>query len=185
MSTRSAWFCRYFALVGLLVLASSVGVAAADATVWEPGSGVMQFAPEIQRSVDTMLARSPTFRDQYQRILNTPRLIVTARVDAVAETRSYRARSTIRRYASGLVIVLMEIAPGANQVQWIAHEFEHVMEQLDGINVDVAAARGSNGSWYSSGRMVETLRAVRAGRQVQDEIRRTKTRSDKVVEGTR
>ncbi len=72
-------------------------------------AGVMQFAPEIQRSVDTMLERSPTFCDQYQRILNTPRLIVTARLAAFLDGRSYRARSTIRTYTSGLVIV----SPGA------------------------------------------------------------------------
>jgi hypothetical protein len=164
-----------------LALAAVADPAAAETV--RDASSVVQASPEIQRYIDQMLECSPTFRLQYQRILETPHVIVTARVQPTGlGSVSFRARSTIRRYASGLLIVTMDIAPGSNQVQWIAHEFEHVLEQLDGIDVHEQASRGLGGSWYSGDHAVETLRAVRAGRQVQQEVRRGESRSDKVVE---
>jgi len=184
MSTRAGWFLRRLVFVLPMLFAGRASVCAAETIVREAAPGVIQLTPDIQRRVEAMLERSPTFREQYQRILHTPLVIITARVEAAVLSTSFRARSTIRRYGSGLLIVLMEIAPGANQAQWIAHEFEHVVEQLDGIDVGADAAAGHRHSWYTGDRAVETLRAVRAGRQVEDEMRRAKTSSDKVVERT-
>jgi hypothetical protein len=177
---RAVLLVRFIVFVST-AFAGMVDLAVAE-TVREPAPGIVQAEPEIQRHIDEMLERSPTFRQQYQRILDAPHVIVTARLDPTVFGRSFRARSTIRRYTSGLIVVLMEIAPSANQAQWIAHEFEHVVEQLDGVDVRTDAARGTGGSWYSADHAVETLRAVRAGRQVQSEVRRAESRSDKVVE---
>ena len=69
--------------------------------------GNIRFARELQASVDAMLEVSPTFRGQFERIASAPRLIIDARTDMSVMQQSFRARSCIRRYDSGLVIVSM------------------------------------------------------------------------------
>ncbi|MEQ1870200.1 MAG: hypothetical protein ABL961_09275 [Vicinamibacterales bacterium] len=142
----------------------------------------IRFARELQSSVDTMLEMSRTFREQFERIASAPRLIIDARIDMRVMQQSFRARSCIRRYDSGLVIVSMEIAPDAIRPEWIAHEFEHILEQLEGLPLSVLAEQGRPGVWFSGRDMVETSRATAAGRLVRDEMRVKRTREDKFVE---
>ena len=171
-------------VVVLLLAVTGAGRAAAETHV-RPNTvlpGTMLIDPDLQRSVDAMLEQSPTFRQQYERIAATPKLIITARVDIKVTHRTFRARSHIRRYDSGLIVVAMEIAPDAVRPEWIAHEFEHVLEQLDGVDVASLALRRRPGIWYSSGEMVETVRAMKAGHLVRDEMRARRNRSDKFVE---
>lgn len=144
--------------------------------------GTMLIAPELQASVDAMLEMSPTFRQQFERIARAPKLILNARIDISVTDRPFRARSSIRRFDSGLIVVCMDIAPDAIHPEWIAHEFEHVLEQLDGVNVRALAEHRKPGAWYSSGQMVETARATNAGRMVRNEMRSRRGRPDKFVE---
>jgi hypothetical protein len=132
--------------------------------------------------IAAMLQSSPTFRHQYERILGASRLIITARIEPTLVHREFCARSMIRRYNSGLLIVSIEIGPGGRQAEWIAHEFEHVIEQLDGVRLPALVGRRASGIWYSSPNMIETTRATRAGRIVLEEMRRRKERSDNFVE---
>src|SRR4051812_28365476 len=103
---------RRVALMLAFVLAGRASSFAAEPIVREPQPGVIQVTADIQHNLDAMLARSPTFREQYQRILDTPLVIISARLESAVASTSFRARSTIRRYGSGLLIVVMEIAPG-------------------------------------------------------------------------
>ncbi len=130
----------------------------------------IQIAPELQPHVEAMLHSSRTFRQQFERIVGASNLILIARVDVSCADRTFRARSTIRRYDSGLLVVTVSVGPGGHQAEWIAHEFEHVLEQLDGILLVSLASRGQAGIWYSGSDMVETDRAVRAGRMVLQEM---------------
>jgi hypothetical protein len=162
------------------------GVANATAETYGRPSparcGTILLDPELQSSVEAMLQQSPTFRQQYERIAAAPKLIITARIDIKVTHKTFRARSHIRRYDSGLIVVAIEIAPDAVQPEWIAHEFEHILEQLDGIDVAALAVRRRPGTWFTSGDMVETVRATRAGHLVRDEMRARRDRSDKFVE---
>ncbi len=156
----------------LLLVAVARDVAAethARPTAAVPGTVLI--ARELQPSVEAMLRRSPTFRRQYERLLAAPMLVVTARIDINVMHKTFRARSGIRRYDSGLIVVSMVIAPDAVRPEWIAHEFEHVLEQIEGVNVVALARRRRPGSWFSSGDMIETVRATKAGHVVRDEMR--------------
>jgi hypothetical protein len=131
----------------------------------------IQFAPELRAEVDDLLRRSPTFRVQYQRIAETASVVVGVTVDVRLCQTSYRARTTFRRYQSGLIVAAVAIGPGSHRGEWIAHEFEHLLEQLDGRNLPQLANNRAKDVWYSGSDVIETGRAIRAGRTVRDELR--------------
>ena len=134
----------------------------------------IQFAPELRSEVDDLLRRSPTFRAQYQRIAEAGSVVVGVNVDVRLCETSYRARTTFRRYQSGVILAAVAIGPGSHRGEWIAHEFEHILEQLDGRDLPKLANNHSNGVWYSGSDVIETDRAIRAGRTVRDELRQSR-----------
>jgi hypothetical protein len=128
-----------------------------------------------------MLTLSPTFRDQCARLDEADRLVIVLRMNPLIPKGLFRAKSTLRRYSSGLVVVDVEVAPGADQAEWIAHEFEHVLEMLDGNNLSRLVRQEKGGVWQSMDGMLETQRAIDAGRDVLFEVRSVDL-SDKFVE---
>jgi hypothetical protein len=120
--------------------------------------------------ITRMLEGSPTFREQCRRLDISENLVVVLRADPLIPKDISRARSTINRYSSGVVIVNVTVAPGSDQPQWIAHEFEHALEVREGQNLPQLARRGRTAG-ESADRMFETLRATKVGRAVQSEIR--------------
>jgi hypothetical protein len=135
----------------------------------------------LESQISHMLATSPTFREQCERLDKADKLAVILRLNPALPRTLFRARSSIRRYSSGLFIVSVEVAPGPEQAGWIAHEFEHVLEVIEGKDLR-AMARGSKpGVWNSVDGMIETERATVAGRGVLYETQ-TVDASDKFVE---
>ena len=128
-----------------------------------------------------MLAVSPTFRAQCARLDEANKVVVLLRLNPLLPKGLFRARSTLRRYSSGLLIATVEVAPGAGQPEWIGHEFEHVLEMMDGLNLTGLARRSKAGVWRSVDGMVETARATEAGRAVLLETREIEV-PDKFVE---
>ena len=137
------------------------------------GATSIQLVPELRAEVDDLLRRSPTFRAQYQRIAETTSVVVGVTVDVRLCQTSYRARTTFRRYQSGLIVAAVAIGPGSHRGEWIAHEFEHILEQLDGRNLPQLANNRAKDVWYSGSDVIETDRAIRAGRTVRDELRQS------------
>jgi hypothetical protein len=113
------------------------------------------------------LRRSDTFRAQCERIAADPRVRVTlALVSSIPA--GGRAQTTFRRFRSGLLFAEVEILFGENYRELLAHEFEHVIEQLDGVNLRREAAEGR--AWEIAAGTFETRRANRAGQQVLREV---------------
>ena len=139
---------------------------------WSPS---IQVVPELRTDVADMLQRSPTFLAQYRRIAESGSIVVGVRIDPTLCGSSFRARTTFRRYKSGLIVVEVSIGPGSKQAEWIAHEFEHILEQLDGRNLTELARANAKDVWYSGGDVIETGRAIRAGRAVRDELTQPRT----------
>lgn len=120
--------------------------------------------------VETMLRRSPTFRRQCQRLAN-PRLhAVVLRGELL---RGPRAVTQIITLAAGRLYAIVKLAPLDNDVELIAHEIEHVLEQLDGVDLRVKASLPDTGvhACDSDERTFETLRAIRIGLRVAEEFR--------------
>jgi len=141
----------------------------------------IQLADHLASDLMKMLETSATFRSQCDRIASAPWVQVRVRVNRAIEHRPYRARSIIHRSRSGAILALVDIGPRGSPVEWIAHEFEHVLEQIDGVPL-AELARKQIGVWRSSGDMFESARAIRAGRAVAAEMRGGILESDKCVE---
>src|SRR5262249_26939226 len=88
----------------------------------------IQFSSELRHEADDLLRRSPTFRAQYQRIVEAGSVVIGVHSDVTLCRTDFRARTTFRRYQSGLIVADISIGPGPNSGEWIAHEFEHILE---------------------------------------------------------
>jgi hypothetical protein len=119
----------------------------------------------FQPIVQEMWQASPAFRKQCARLAAASGLTVTVR--AVSQRRSgMRAFTTIRRQKASVVKADINLFDIAHAVELIAHEIEHIIEQLDGIHErpNPCARDGGSGA-------LETCRAIQMGRRVADEVR--------------
>jgi hypothetical protein len=129
----------------------------------------MLLVPRIQ----LMLERSSTFRDQCRRLAAAPWVHVAVRLGSYyLDRQGYRAYSTIQRPQKKLLVAVVTLQASAEPALWIGHEFEHLIEQIDDVDVSGMADR-LRGAWHTRSGMVETGRAVRVGVRVFDEVRTT------------
>jgi hypothetical protein len=132
-------------------------------------------APVHRSSVAAMLRYSPTFRRQYNRIARTTDLRVEIAPSLLGGAAGGALTRIVRR-GRGMEAEV-HIGPLGDPVVLIAHEFEHILEQLDGVDLPVMAARVATGVRMVAGSgHFETDRAIAAGRQVADEVRRGRAR---------
>ena len=120
-------------------------------------------------TIETMLERSPMFRRQGLRLAAAPHLSVVVRM-LHPLTGGPRARTQIRTASDNRVTAAVEINPSGDFVELIAHELEHIIEQLDGIDLAAKAAVARSGVRTCVGGF-ETSRAVRIGAVVAQETR--------------
>ena len=119
--------------------------------------------------VDTMLRSSPTFRAQCGRIARATRLQIIVRRSVGAAPQA--ALTHVTRQHGGLLEAEVEIGLFGDIALLIAHEFEHIIEQLDGVDLSALAARTGTGVRADprSGQY-ETDRAIAIGRRVSREV---------------
>jgi hypothetical protein len=128
---------------------------------------------DMYRSLLTrMLQHSPTFRRQSQRIAAEPGLVVHITVEPLRMQSSVRAVTRMTRQPNGSLSAFIVIDLETNVVELIAHEFEHVIEQLDGVDLAALAARSRTGVRQDIGLRgsFETVRAKHVGRKVYAEF---------------
>lgn len=124
--------------------------------------------------VKKMLQRSPTFREQCRRLAAAPWVHVGVKLDPrVLEIRSYRALSVIQRPQPNLMIAMITLEVLSDPAVWLAHEFEHILEQVD--DVDLELQTDHKRAWRVGSNMFETKRAIAAGDAVSHEVRRRGT----------
>lgn len=127
-----------------------------------------------QTVIETMLQRSPTFRRQYARIAQATGLTIELRNEPRANGLSSAWTTIFRRQdLSNQRHAVVNIVPGTRAVELIAHELEHVIEQLDGVNLrEKAALRTSGVRSCECGdkERFETERAIAVGLQVAREV---------------
>lgn len=125
-------------------------------------------APCLRPLIAQMLERSPTFRAQVETLGRARGIGIS--IDLKVASRPQRAQATIRRYGSGLLLAAIHIQTILDQPALIAHELEHVLEQIEGVQLARVAARSSTDAWQESGNW-ETRRAIEAGDRVASEMR--------------
>ena len=118
-----------------------------------------------------MTRRSPTFRDQLQRLGSAPRLRIKILLSPGLLYGHYRAVSTVSRHETGLVYVTIRIVAAiGNHVELISHEFEHALEQAEGLDLRALARVGGSRVYQLMDGNFETDRAIQAGRTVAREF---------------
>jgi hypothetical protein len=126
---------------------------------------------KLQGLIDELLSRSRVFRRQWQRLEGFPRLAI--RIELV---HSYHvgggahAATTISGLRDGSLHAVVAIPGGPRVAELVAHEVEHILEQLDGVRVDSQHALGDKSVRRASGSF-ETARAILVGQLVAKEIR--------------
>jgi hypothetical protein len=116
----------------------------------------------LAREMIALLRRSETFRSQCERLAHAPRVRVT--IELVFSLESGRAQTAIHRYTSGAIRAEVVVLFGENYRELLAHEFEHILEQVDGVDLRQEAALGR--AWVLPGGAFETRRAFATGVQV-------------------
>jgi hypothetical protein len=133
-------------------------------------------APVTYRALlSAILERSHTFRRQCARLLAEPALTVRLYVASSHSQSRGRAATLLRRSASGL-LAEVHIVGGLQAerlAELIGHELEHVIEQLDGVDLAGTARRAPTTVWLSGRDSFETVRAIQTGQLVAGEFART------------
>jgi hypothetical protein len=129
-------------------------------------------SPVYEPVVELMLARSATFRRQYARVAGTPRLSVIIRSQPVTGSL-LPGLTNIRRGEHGRVEAVVTIVACGRAAELIAHEIEHIIEQLDGVDLRLKSRLRASGvhRTHDMAEVFETMRAVAIGRRVADELR--------------
>jgi hypothetical protein len=125
------------------------------------------FQPRIQE----MLERSSSFRAQCRQLAAAPWMHIAVRQGPYfLDRHGIRAYSVIQRPQPRLFIVVVTLQASADPALWVAHEFEHLLEQLEEVDVRRQADTRRD-AWHTRQGMVETGRAVRAGLRILNEVR--------------
>ena len=118
--------------------------------------------------VRMMWEQSPSFRRQCERIARESML--TVRVHLFAESRAADATTRlVNRPGSGLEANVYLGQP-TRVIELFAHELEHVIERLEGIDVGQVARRLPDQVWITGDGIYETRRAIHSGRTVASEV---------------
>jgi hypothetical protein len=137
--------------------------------------------PDLVHHMNVMLQRSQTFRQQCRR-LEAAGVHLSIRMDPHLIDRMYRAQTVIARLSTGEVTAKIAITPFGNPTEWVAHEFEHVLEQIDRVDVRRLAVLGQKA--WGVGDAYETARAIHAGQIVKAEVRDSRRRAAAVRSAT-
>jgi hypothetical protein len=121
----------------------------------------------LERIVGPALQYSPRFREQCRVLAATPTLRARVRIGVRRAGTTHRAFAIVHRGRTGALTADIEIADPSHAIELLAHELEHLIEQIDGVDLNALAKRGAahrvNGAF-------ETERAVAAGQRVAGEV---------------
>jgi hypothetical protein len=126
---------------------------------------------ELRGAVVRLWEGSPTFRAQCLKIGEHRNYRVAMLVEpALALSRAFRAQCVLKIYSTGFVTARVMVLPSRVVDELIPHELEHIVEHIEGVNVKRDANRQGTGAYEVSRGNIETLRAMRVGRQARQEL---------------
>lgn len=164
-------------LLGGIALGAPPGASAdpaSPAVRCEALTGHLRLETELNAVVIDLCRRSSTFRRQVARLADAERLTVTVRQVVFPPTAAWRAQAAITRIGGQVrsVNVLVPAAGPRLVAELIAHEFEHILEQLDGVDLQRWVGRSGvrRVGTDQSDSPIETERAVQVGRLVAGEF---------------
>ena len=116
-----------------------------------------------------MWEKSPTFRSQCERIARDARLTIRIHL---FPWKARLANASTRLATSPGAVLTADVYIGQHNraVELIAHEIEHIIERLEGIDLIQIARRDPDVVWSSAEGEYETRRAIRSGLIVASEV---------------
>ena len=131
----------------------------------------IQVDPLLQPLVEKLLRQSPTVRRQWQAI-GASRLVRVSLISSplLRESWTARARTAVSRYAQGAIRAVVELPSAVDLTELLPHELEHVLEQVEGLDLPALAKDGSSGVQELSRGVYETDRARNAGFDAMREV---------------
>lgn len=120
----------------------------------------------LQQEFIDLLQRSATFRRQCARIAATRVLRVTLNLGTNMDSRA-RAQTIINRYDAGGIRAEVTLRFAEDYKELLAHELEHILEQVDGVSLREEALQGR--AWRTPSGAFETRRAFDAGTRAREE----------------
>jgi hypothetical protein len=165
-----------------LALVGSVSPAVAGQTLFGP---VSRFAArpvvdglstwvfvsrQVRPAFDDLLAASPTFREQCRRIVAAGvKVMIEVGLPDDFPRGTDGISKLVRDEARRIRFARVRLSYGSSWPRLIPHELEHVLEQIDGLNLAEMAARQDGRAWRV-GDAYETRRAQLAGELVSREF---------------
>jgi len=131
----------------------------------------LTFPDSYRELIESMLERSPTFRRQCVRLANAPAVTIQVQTLHPHAPGSARARTDIVRGEGGRIEATVFIRPLYDPAELIGHELEHIIEQIDGVDLRLRSALPGTGVHVCVDGSFETIRAVRTGVLVSKETR--------------
>jgi hypothetical protein len=124
----------------------------------------------LEPAITRLYGRSPTFRSQCERIAGATDVKVNVRIDAAIPS-SCRAFTIVSRRGRE-IRAEVHLPPSSDHSELLAHEFEHLLEQIEGLDLRRLARVKGSGVREIQRELFETDRAQAAGRAVAMEARR-------------
>ena len=123
-------------------------------------------SPDLQLLLVKMLNNSETFRAQCEKIAAAPQAHIEIKImPSIAQ--GSRAFSSIKRSQGQLEITIQLVPMPPNlYVELIGHEFEHILEQIEGVDLRALASKPKSKVYRLYSGSFETDRALRAGHTV-------------------
>ena len=136
----------------------------------EPISNIRVDDP-LEPVVSSLLVKSATFRRQWDTISASRFIRVTIGLRlGMPEPGSSRARTEVSHFAHGAIRARIELRNATELTELLAHELEHVLEQLEGLDLRALARRRGQGVAEVQKGVYETARARAAGLRVYREV---------------
>jgi hypothetical protein len=121
--------------------------------------------PPLLGIVEEAWRRAPTLRRQCDELAGAHAAVVLEWGTVDSQSRAV-TRMTVR---DGVVVARVSVPPVRDAVEHVAHELQHVIEQVRGVDFAAEAERPGSGVWRAFGGF-ETQGAIDAGRQVVKEL---------------
>lgn len=121
----------------------------------------VEIPAEMRAELVKTWQRSATFRQQCARIAAASHLTIRMEylIRTALQLQSYRALTTYKRRPDGTAHALVRISIDSLLPELVGHEFEHVIEQLDGLPLRTLATYANASVTRSDNGIYETERA--------------------------
>jgi hypothetical protein len=144
----------------------------------------IEATPALGGILARLIDQSPTLERQCLALAALPHVRVQIQFPSGPLAHWCRARARIERFVGGAIHATIEMPVTTDYAELIAHELEHVIEIVEGVDLAARAMERGSGVSRSHDGTFETDRARRTGQQAGAEVYDASRRSRRVRHAT-